>query len=44
MLVPIARRIGQDDQLRSVFDEGQLGMVLIGMPDFGKRIARFLQF
>jgi len=32
------------DQMRSIFDEGTAGMVLIGMPGIEKRITRFPQF
>ena len=31
-------------QMRSIFDEGRAGMVLIGMPGIKKRIARLPQF
>lgn len=32
------------EQIRSIFDEGTAGLVLIGMPGIERRIARFPQF
>jgi DNA transposition AAA+ family ATPase len=32
------------EQMRSIFDEGKAGMVLIGMPGIEKRVARLPQF
>jgi type II secretory pathway predicted ATPase ExeA len=32
------------ERMRSIFDDGSLGMILIGMPGIEKRIARFPQF
>jgi len=32
------------EQIRAVFDEGGAGLILIGMPEIEKRMARFRQF
>lgn len=32
------------EQMRSIFDAGGVGLILIGMPSLEKRVARYPQF